>query len=68
MLCVQEVILRKCLPFINLVESTGTVLMRYRVESFAISGSLFCNLARLSAAGSPVIAVHIAHTNSHSMT
>jgi geranyl-CoA carboxylase beta subunit len=31
--------------------------MRYRVEGFVLGGSLFRNLARLSAAGIPVITV-----------
>jgi geranyl-CoA carboxylase beta subunit len=45
------------LPFIHLVESAGANLMRYRVEGFVHGGSLFRNLARLSAAGIPVITV-----------
>jgi geranyl-CoA carboxylase beta subunit len=39
------------------VESAGANLMRYRVEGFVQGGALFANLARLSAAGIPVITV-----------
>ena len=38
-------------------KSAGANLLRYRVESFVHGGALFRNLARLSAAGLPVIAV-----------
>ena len=54
---VQEIALAERLPFIHLVESAGANLMRYRVEGFVHGGSLFRNLARLSAAGVPVITV-----------
>jgi geranyl-CoA carboxylase beta subunit len=54
---VQEIALQNKLPFIHLVESAGANLMRYRVEDFVHGGSLFRNLARLSAAGIPVITV-----------
>jgi len=54
---VQEIALQNKLPFIHLVESAGANLMRYRVESFVHGGALFRNLARLSAAGIPVITV-----------
>ncbi|HQD48161.1 carboxyl transferase domain-containing protein [Ottowia sp.] len=57
MLRVQEIALQNKLPFIHLVESAGANLMRYRVEGFVHGGSLFRNLARLSAAGLPVITV-----------
>ena len=57
MLRVQEIALRERLPFIHLVESAGADLMRYRVEGFVLGGGLFRNLARLSAAGIPVITV-----------
>ncbi|HMN21320.1 MAG TPA: carboxyl transferase domain-containing protein [Ottowia sp.] len=57
MLRVQEIALAERLPFLHLVESAGADLMRYRVEGFVIGGSLFRNLARLSAAGIPVITV-----------
>jgi geranyl-CoA carboxylase beta subunit len=54
---VQEIALQNRLPFIHLVESAGANLMRYRVEGFVHGGALFRNLARLSAAGLPVITV-----------
>ena len=41
----------------HLVESAGANLLQYRVEQFIHGGRGFCNLARLSAAGLPVIAV-----------
>ncbi|MDB5860260.1 MAG: carboxyl transferase domain protein [Ramlibacter sp.] len=54
---VQELALQNKLPFIHLVESAGANLLRYRVEGFVHGGALFRNLARLSAAGIPVITV-----------
>ncbi|HVE54355.1 MAG TPA: carboxyl transferase domain-containing protein, partial [Ramlibacter sp.] len=54
---VQEIALQNRLPFLHLVESAGANLMRYRVEGFVQGGALFRNLARLSAAGIPVITV-----------
>ena len=54
---VQEIALRERLPFVHLVESAGANLMRYRVEGFVHGGALFRNLARLSAAGIPVITI-----------
>jgi geranyl-CoA carboxylase beta subunit len=54
---VQELALLNKLSFIHLVESAGANLMRYRVEGFVRGGGLFRNLARLSAAGIPVITV-----------
>ena len=54
---VQEIALQGKLPFVHLVESAGANLMRYRVEGFVQGGALFRNLARLSAAGIPVITV-----------
>ena len=53
----QEIALTKKLPFIHLVESAGADLMKYSVEFFLNSGGVFANLARLSAAGLPVITV-----------
>ena len=53
----QEIALANRLPFIHLVESAGANLLRYRVEGFVTGGALFGNLARLSAAGIPVITV-----------
>ena len=54
---VQELALENKLPFVQLVESAGANLMAYRVEEFIRGGSLFRNLARMSAAGLPVITV-----------
>ena len=54
---VQEIALENKLPFVHLVESAGANLMKYRVEGFVHGGALFRNLARLSAAGIPVITV-----------
>jgi geranyl-CoA carboxylase beta subunit len=54
---VQEIALQNRLPFIHLVESAGANLMKYRVEGFIRGGELFRNLARLSAAGLPVVTV-----------
>ena len=53
----QELALQNKLPFLHLVESAGANLMKYRVEGFVQGGALFRNLARLSAAGIPVITV-----------
>jgi len=54
---VQELALLNKLPYLQLVESAGANLMAYRVEEFVKGGNLFRNLARLSAAGLPVITV-----------
>ena len=54
---VQDMALQNRLPFVHLVESAGANLMRYKVEGFVHGGALFRNLARLSAAGIPVITV-----------
>ncbi|TFH19972.1 MAG: acyl-CoA carboxylase subunit beta [Myxococcales bacterium] len=51
----QEIALAQKLPFVHLVESAGANLMEYTVEGFLQGGTLFANLARLSAAGVPVI-------------
>ena len=57
MLSAQEIALRQKLPFLHLVESAGANLMNYRVEDWAQGGAVFRNLARLSAAGLPTVAV-----------
>ena len=57
MLRAQAIALANKLPFIHLVESAGANLLRYRVETFLRGGGIFFNLARLSAAGIPVITV-----------
>jgi geranyl-CoA carboxylase beta subunit len=56
-LSIQDIARRQKLPLIHLVESAGANLMDYRVELWAEGGALFHNLARLSAAGIPTIAV-----------
>ncbi len=53
----QKIALEHKLPFIHLVESAGANLLGYRVEDFVRGGGNFCGLARLSAAGNPVIAL-----------
>lgn len=57
MLRAQAIALANKLPFIHLVESAGANLLEYRVEHFIHGGSVFYNLARLSAAGIPVVTV-----------
>src|SRR5947199_13569 len=54
---VQELALENQLPYVQLVESAGANLLRYRVEDFVRGGNIFRNLARLSAAGLPVVTV-----------
>jgi geranyl-CoA carboxylase beta subunit len=53
----QEIALENRLPYVQLVESAGANLMTYRVQDFIRGGSLFHNLARMSAAGLPVVTV-----------
>ena len=57
MLRAQQLALENRLPFVQLIESAGANLLRYRVEDFIEGGRLFYNLARLSASGIPVVAV-----------
>ena len=52
----QEIARRNRLPLINLVESAGANL-NYQSEIFVEGGRTFANLARLSAAGIPVLSV-----------
>jgi len=54
---VQELALENKLPYVQLVESAGANLLRYRVEDFVRGGNIFRNLARMSAAGLPVVTV-----------
>src|SRR5215510_757971 len=54
---VQDIALENRLPFVHLIESAGANLLKYRVEHFIHGGKGFYNLARLSAAGLPVIGV-----------
>ena len=53
----QDIALQNRLPFVHLIESAGANLLKYRVEDFILGGKGFYNLARLSAAGVPVIGV-----------
>ncbi|WP_076503652.1 acyl-CoA carboxylase subunit beta [Pseudacidovorax sp. RU35E] len=53
----QELALENKLPYVQLVESAGANLMTYKVEEFVTGGTLFRNLARISAAGLPVVTV-----------
>ncbi|UTW54763.1 acyl-CoA carboxylase subunit beta [Kordiimonas sp. SCSIO 12610] len=53
----QEISLEQKLPFVHLVESAGGDLLNYTVEGFLQGGRLFGNLAKLSKAGIPVIAI-----------
>ncbi|MBS0393296.1 MAG: acyl-CoA carboxylase subunit beta [Proteobacteria bacterium] len=51
----EQIALENRLPFVHLVESAGANLLRYRVEDFVNGGGHYCRLARLSAAGVPVL-------------
>ncbi|WP_405233979.1 acyl-CoA carboxylase subunit beta [Lentisalinibacter salinarum] len=51
----QEIALAQKLPFVHSVESAGANLMQYKVSGFLDGGTFFANLARLSAAGIPVV-------------
>lgn len=53
----QEIALENKLPYVQLVESAGANLMAYRVEDFVRGGTFFRNIARISAAGLPVVTV-----------
>lgn len=52
----QEIALQNKLPFVQLIESAGANLMR-QADLFVPGGKTFANMARLSAAGSPLISV-----------
>src|SRR5271154_5637196 len=52
----QEIALQNKLPFVQLVESAGANLL-LQAEMFVRGGAIFANMARLSAAGVPVIAI-----------
>ncbi|MCK7542749.1 acyl-CoA carboxylase subunit beta [Marinobacter bryozoorum] len=54
---VQELALKNKLPYVQLVESAGANLLKYKVDQFIHGGTLFANLTRLSAAGLPVVTV-----------
>ena len=53
----QKIAFDQKLPFVHLVECAGANLLTYQVETFIHGGSGFYWLARLSAAGLPVISV-----------
>jgi geranyl-CoA carboxylase beta subunit len=53
----QDIAMQNRLPYVQLIESAGANLLEYQVEGFIEGGRIFCNLARLSAAGLPVVAV-----------
>ncbi len=53
----HEICLENKLPFIQLVHSAGADLLDYVPEVFIHGGSMFYNMARLSAAGLPVVTV-----------
>ena len=53
----QHIALENRLPYVQLIESAGANLLKYQVEGFVEGGRIFYNLARLSAAGIPVVAV-----------
>jgi len=57
LLRLQAIALENRLPYLQLLESAGANLLDYRVEDFVRGGEIFWNLARLSAAGLPVITV-----------
>ncbi len=52
----QEIALQNKLPFVQLIESAGANLFR-QSDMFVPGGQTFANLARLSAAGCPVISI-----------
>ena len=52
----QEIALRSKLPYVQLVESAGANLF-LQAEMFVRGGATFANMARLSAAGIPVISI-----------
>ncbi len=52
----QEIALKQKLPFVQMIESAGANLFR-QSEMFVEGGQTFANLARLSAAGLPIISV-----------
>lgn len=54
---IQDVALRQKLPVVHLVESAGADLMSFTVENWQLAGVMFRNLARLSAAGLPIVTV-----------
>ncbi len=57
MIRAQMIALENKLPYVHLVQSAGANLPQYKVEGFVRGGAIFRNLARLSAAGLPVVNV-----------
>ena len=57
MIRAQTIALENKLPYVHLVQSAGANLPQYKVEGFVRGGAIFRNLARLSAAGLPVVNV-----------
>ena len=57
MMRLQDMASQHKLPFIQLVESGGANLLEQKVDFFVLGGKFFCNLARLSAQGLPVITI-----------
>ncbi len=53
----HTIALENKLPFVQLVESAGADLLDYVPETFVRGGGIFYNMARLSAAGCPVVSV-----------
>lgn len=53
----QAIAMQNKLPFVHLVESAGANLLKYKVEQFVWGGGNFYGLAKLSAAGIPVLSV-----------
>jgi geranyl-CoA carboxylase beta subunit len=53
----QELALQNKLPYIQLIESAGANLLKYKVDGFIHGGGIFYGLARLSAAGCPVLGI-----------
>ncbi len=54
---IQDIAMRQKLPVVHLVESAGADLTQFTVENWQNAGAMFRNLARLSAAGIPIITV-----------
>ena len=54
---IQDIAMRQKLPVVHLVESAGADLMRFTVENWQVAGEMFRNLARLSAAGIPIVTI-----------
>lgn len=52
-----KICLRQNLPLVHLVESAGANLLKYKVELWSEFGSVFRDLARLSAKGLPTMVV-----------